>query len=100
MKTYFFFVAFIVSSFISYAQPPNVPATPGATFGKARTADGAFKISDLPAILTGKDSADVKITGKVVAVCPKMGCWMKLEIPNQGTVFVDMKDYAFFVPTA
>jgi len=85
---------------VSYAQPPDVPATPGSTYGNAITADGAFNVSELPVFLNGKDSADVKIEAKVIAVCPKMGCWMKLEMPDQSTVYVDMKDYAFFVPTA
>ena len=100
MKTYILAFVFIAVSAILYAQPPQVPATPGATFGKAITADGAFKLSELPARLENVDSLDVKVTGKVIAVCPKMGCWMKLEMPDKSTVFVDMKDYAFFVPTA
>ena len=100
MKTYsLVFVLTLIVSLI-YAQPPNVPATPGSTYGSAITADGAFKISELPAVLADKDSADVKISAKVVEVCPKMGCWMKLEMPDQSTVTVDMKDYGFFVPTA
>src|SRR6188474_2655595 len=100
MKTYILVFALSLVVSITYAQPPNVPATPGSTYGSAITADGAFKISGLPAVLSNKDSADVKITAKVVAVCPKMGCWMKLEMPDNSTVYVDMKDYSFFVPTA
>jgi hypothetical protein len=100
MKSYILSFIFIALAVMSYAQPPNIPATPGATFGKAITADGAFKISQLPTMLNGRDSADVKIEAKVIAVCPKKGCWMKLEMPDQSTVFVEMKDYAFFVPTA
>jgi hypothetical protein len=100
MKSYILFFIFMAVVVVSYAQPPDVPATPGSTYGKAINADGAFKISQLPAMLSDKDSADVKIEAKVIAVCPKMGCWMKLEMPDKSTVFVDMKDYAFFVPTA
>jgi hypothetical protein len=100
MRSYILSFIFTIAIVVANAQPPNIPATPGATFGKAITADGAFKVSHLPVILNDKDSADVKIEAKVIAVCPKMGCWMKLEMPDQSTVFVDMKDYAFFVPTA
>ena len=100
MKTNILLLILVLVVSITYAQPPNVPATPGSTFGSAITADGAFKISELPARLTDKDSANVKIEAKVVAVCPKMGCWMKLEMPDNSTVYVDMKDYSFFVPTA
>ena len=100
MKTYLIAVVLVAITCIAYAQPPDVPAIPGAVFGNAITADGAFRISELPALLVNKDSADVKIVGKVLASCPKMGCWMKLEMPDQSTVFVDMKDYGFFVPLA
>lgn len=99
MKSYILAFLFMITMSVAYAQPPHVPTTPGSTYGKAITADGAFKVSQLPVFLHGKDSADVKIEAKVVAVCPKMGCWMKLEMPDQSTVFVDMKDYGFFVPT-
>lgn len=48
--------------------------------------------------MTGKDQTDVKVTAKVIDVCPKKGCWMLLETPDQSKVFVKMKDYGFFVP--
>lgn len=81
------------------AQPPKVPATPGTTFGEVVSPDGANPIAELPGFVKGKEAVDVKITAKVVDVCPKKGCWISLEIPGQeAKVFVKMKDYAFFVP--
>jgi hypothetical protein len=82
----------------AYAQPPNVPANVGTTFGAATTADQAFEVSTLPEVLKDKEQANVKIIAKVLDVCPKKGCWMSLEMPDKTTVFVKMKDYAFFVP--
>ncbi len=84
----------------AYAQPPQVPADKGATFGSAITADGAVPVARVPSILESKESANVKVTAKVIDVCPKKGCWMQLEMPDQSKVFVKMKDYGFFVPTA
>ena len=37
------------------------------------------------------------ISGKIIDVCPKKGCWMNVEVGND-TVFVKFKDYGFFVP--
>lgn len=33
-------------------------------------------------------------------MCPKKGCWLKLEVPQGEEVMVKMKDYAFFLPVA
>ena len=37
------------------------------------------------------------ISGEIIDVCPKKGCWMNV-IVNTDTVFVKFKDYGFFVP--
>jgi hypothetical protein len=45
------------------------------------------------------DGKLVAVTGKVVDVCPKKGCWMSLEAGEGVTpVFVRFQDYSFFVP--
>ena len=43
---------------------------------------------------------DTKVVGKVLEVCPKKGCWIKLELNDKTTATVKMKGYSFFVPTA
>jgi hypothetical protein len=90
----------IMITAVAFAQPPQVPAGPGATFGAGTSADQAFEVAQLPDFLKGKESADVKVIAKVVDVCPKKGCWMALEMPDNNKVFVKMKDYGFFVPMA
>ena len=37
------------------------------------------------------------ISGQIIDVCPKKGCWMNVKI-DQDTIFVKFIDYAFFVP--
>lgn len=93
-------LAFVMFATIVMAQPPEVPADPGTTFGAGASADQAFDVSKLPVFLKDKESADVKIIAKVVDVCPKKGCWVALEMPDNSKVFVKMKDYGFFVPLA
>lgn len=88
----------IISSAVG--QPPSVPANEGATFGAATTSENAIAVDQLPQLLKDKESTPVKVIAKVTDVCPKKGCWMSLEMPDKSTVFVKMKDYAFFVPLA
>lgn len=67
-------------------------------YGKSMTADGAVDVAEIPELMTGKDSLQVKVTGSVVDVCQMRGCWMTLRIDDETTVRVRFKDYAFFVP--
>ncbi len=47
----------------------------------------------------GTDTAySGKIEGKVVEVCKKKGCFMKLERSNGEAVMVKFTDYGFFMP--
>jgi hypothetical protein len=98
MKTFLAILSLTVICSLSHAQPPDVPAKAGATFGAGTTADQAFEVAQLPVFLKDKENADVKVIAKVTDVCPKKGCWMSLEMPDKSTVFVKMKDYGFFVP--
>ncbi|MFL2593007.1 MAG: DUF4920 domain-containing protein [Flavobacteriaceae bacterium] len=35
------------------------------------------------------------ISGQIINVCPKKGCWMNVKV-NNDNVFVKFKDYGFF----
>ena len=43
------------------------------------------------------DFGQSNITGEIIDVCPKKGCWMNVKV-DADTVFVKFKDYGFFVP--
>lgn len=82
------------------AQPPQVPADAGATFGKATTADNAVSMEEYVKMLETKGDGkpvEGKIIGIVKEVCQKEGCWIKVESPN-GNLMVKMKDHKFAVP--
>lgn len=98
MKGILIAAALVLVAFVSNGQPPKLATTPGSVYGATTTTEGAVAAAQLPALLEGKQQADVKITAKVVDVCAKKGCWMALEMPDQSKVFVKMKDYGFFVP--
>ena len=44
------------------------------------------------------DTTSLKLKGKVVSVCKKKGCWVKMTTADQKEVMVRFKDYGFFVP--
>jgi DNA-directed RNA polymerase subunit F len=90
----------IMLAFIVNAQPPAGDAKPGDWYGEKITADGAVNIADVAAKLDKTESIDTKIKAKIVEVCPKKGCWLKLQVNDSTTAMVKMKDYGFFLPLA
>ena len=87
--------------FIANAQPPEGEAKPGEWYGDKVTPEGAVNLNDVVAKLNGgAEFPEVKIQAKIVEVCPKKGCWLKLELKNGETAMVKMKDYGFFLPLA
>lgn len=99
MKKTALFVLALVSGIAIMAQPPKGPAKKGMAFGVKPAEAGAVTADQLPVLLEGKQSADVKVKGKVVEVCKAEGCWIRMETPA-GPMLVKMKDHAFLVPLA
>lgn len=86
---------------VANAQPPAGDAKPGEWYGEKVNPDGALNLSDVATKLEGgSEFGDTKIKAKIVEVCPKKGCWLKLELPDGNTATVKMKDYGFFLPLA
>ncbi|HMU47768.1 MAG TPA: DUF4920 domain-containing protein [Chitinophagaceae bacterium] len=98
------FTLFIASfAFLVNAQPPEGDAKPGEWYGEKVTPDGAVAINDVALKLKAGGTTEfenVKIKAKIVEVCPKKGCWLKLELSDGETALVKMKDYGFFLPLA
>src|SRR4051812_4763570 len=82
------------------AQPPAGKAKAGDVYGAKTDAKNAVAAKELPALMKGKDTITVKVTGKVLDICANKGCWLTLQINDTEKAFVKMKDYEFFVPTA
>jgi hypothetical protein len=101
MKTLFSFIALFFTCLLVNAQPPNVPADKGKTFGAKTTASDAVSVEQLTAIMKSNDGkkTEVKVKGIVTSVCQAMGCWITLQSAD-GNMMVRMKDHAFFVPLA
>lgn len=101
MKKLFLTLAIAGFGFIANAQPPAGEAKPGEFYGEKVSTEGALNINDVVAKLEGgSEFDDVKIKAKIVEVCPKKGCWLKLELADGKTAMVKMKDYGFFLPVS
>ncbi len=48
--------------------------------------------------LKAGDTVNAKMKAKIVEVCSKKGCWMKLDMDGENQVMVKFKDYGFFMP--
>jgi hypothetical protein len=93
--------ALIVISFLTAtAQPPAGNANPGDWYGEKVQPANAVDIAEIPAKLKEQPTLNTKVKAKVLDVCAKKGCWLKLAVNDSTTAFVKMKDYAFFLPTA
>lgn len=98
------FLSLLFVSIALFGQPPVGNANKGEEYGagvsKTKEA-GAVSMAELSKILNErKEVQDITVKATVTDVCPKKGCWITLDNPDKTKVFVKMKDYAFFLPTA
>ena len=101
MKRLFLFAILTASFLMAQAQPPAGDANVGDSYGAKFTSGEVMNLNDVVKKLKGgAEFSEVQVAAKVVDVCPKKGCWLKLELPNGETATVKMKDYGFFVPVA
>ncbi len=101
MKKFLFSLILAGVSTLAIAQPPAGEAKAGDFYGEKISTEGALSFSDVVRkVQDGNDFSNVTFTAKVTDVCPKQGCWLKLETPQGEEVMVKMKDYAFFLPVA
>ena len=100
MKHLFLSIIVLFSISLLHAQPPAGDANVGDMYGDNVTIQGAIKGKKLVANLKDGAAIDTKVEGKVLEVCPKKGCWVKLQLDDNSTATIKMKGYGFFVPTA
>ena len=81
---------------------PADPKPVGDSFGAGvANPESAVAFTDVINQLNTADSVNVVMRGKVVDVCQAKGCWMNIVDPATGgedAVFVQFKDYGFFMP--
>lgn len=74
------------------------PTSATGNFGADITVDDAISATNLPELLDGKESVEVKLTGDVVSVCQMSGCWIDVALIDDEIVHVTFKDDAFLLP--
>ncbi|WP_153798121.1 DUF4920 domain-containing protein [Foetidibacter luteolus] len=103
MKKLVIIIILILVSQLSFAQPPQVPADKGASFGDKVIVENAVSVEKLVYLMESKKDGEKKmevvLKGVVTDVCTKEGCWIKVQSPD-GKMMVRMKDHAFTVPLA
>ena len=85
-------------SAITFAQSTIKPADAGVTYGKTVTADNAVNTEALNQTLSTDSVYTGKVTGTVVEVCKKKGCFMKLSQANGAPIMVQFTNYEYFMP--
>jgi hypothetical protein len=101
MKKFLLLFAFTGALVAAKAQPPAGNAKPGDTYGaKIAHPSNAIAISEMVGEISDTTAMHGVVKAKVLDVCPKKGCWLKLAVNDSTTAFVKMKDYGFFLPTA
>ncbi|ANH83014.1 DUF4920 domain-containing protein [Niabella ginsenosidivorans] len=96
----FLLLAAVMITASVYAQPPAGEAKKGDTYGEKISARGAISVMELVDKMHQTDTLQTRVTGKVLDVCPKKGCWLTLELPDKSGMFVKSRNYNIFVPVA
>ena len=96
MKKIILSLTFCLFATLVFAQ--DATSYEGISFGDGVKKGNVIKTAEVNAKLGDSIKKDMKITGVVTLVCQKKGCFMNLEMPNGETMFVNFKDYAFFMP--
>ena len=89
MKKLILFIAIFISV---RALGQLTPAARGVTYGTEINAKNAISVEDLSARLNKEDQFSGKIKGKVVSVCQKKGCWMKLANTKGDEIMIKFED--------
>ena len=97
MKKVFFLIPSLLFAFVLMAQPPQIEAVKGMTFGEKISDAKALPANEVVTYFEKDRKGDVKVTGEVIEVCKAEGCWLRLKT-NDGSMLVKMKDHAFLVP--
>lgn len=98
MKTVLLLMLGMCLTAVTFAQSAITPASAGVTYGKTITADNALNTETLNKALSTDSVYNGKITGTVVEVCKKKGCFMKLSQAGGSPIMVQFTDYAYFMP--
>lgn len=98
MKKMLLLVALLMTTGV-FAQT-NIPsAQPGVEYGEGVSDSKSLTVTKLEKKLDKDSVYSGSVTGNIVEVCEKKGCFMKLTDDKSGELItVRFKDYGFFMP--
>jgi len=95
----FTFLSFFFSRDIQAQQREITPAAVGVQYGKKIDKSNAITVDKLENSLKISSKYKGKLTGRIVQVCPKSGCFLTLQRDgNKEPIMVRFTDYSYFVP--
>ena len=92
MKYHFLILLFCLLTIFSCKNEIHI-----STFGSSNAGIDLEKFSSVIDKFSLENIDNKNLSGEIINVCPKKGCWMNLKV-DEDTIFVKFKDYAFFVP--
>ena len=92
MKYHFLILLFCLLTIFSCKNEIHI-----STFGSFNAGIDLEKFSSVIDKFSLENIDNKNLSGEIINVCPKKGCWMNLKV-DEDTIFVKFKDYAFFVP--
>ena len=92
MKHLFFIYLFCLLTIFSCKNEIHI-----STFGEFNKVTDLEKFSNVIDKFSLENIDNRNLSGEIINVCPKKGCWMNLKV-DEDTIFVKFKDYGFFVP--
>ncbi len=89
-----------ILALVSFSAGAQItPAASGVAYGTSFNNDHSVSVEALSQTLQKENQFTGKVKGKVVGVCEKKGCWMKLANAAGDEIMVKFEDYGFFVPS-
>lgn len=93
-------LAFSISLSAQAQTKEITPAQVGVQYGKKIDKSGAVSLDKLEKSLETTPKFTGKVTGKVIEVCKKKGCYLTLAREgDKEAITVRFTDYSYFVPT-
>ncbi|MCL7988765.1 DUF4920 domain-containing protein [Sphingobacterium sp. lm-10] len=99
-KLFTLVIGIIAFTLVGSAQQADIPsANPGVQYGKKVDAQGAISVKALESALAKSNDFSGKVTGEVVQVCKKKGCFITLKREGDADpIMVRFTDYGYFMP--
>ncbi|MEJ8755479.1 DUF4920 domain-containing protein [Pontibacter sp. H259] len=67
-------------------------------YGKDFDEKNILSVTQLQDAVASQDSVQATVTAEIVESCQSKGCWMDVKLPDNTTMKVTFRDYAFFLP--